>query len=91
MGSVVVRAGSEVAASCSARFPCYRENIARQVRDNMKKPNPKPRPKATGTLIGVRLQEPELAAVDGWRKKQADIPTRPEAIRRLLGKALGKK
>jgi hypothetical protein len=32
----------------------------------------------------VRLQ-PELAApLDGWRRKQADLPSRAEAIRRLV-------
>jgi hypothetical protein len=42
----------------------------------------------TGTLIGVRLQAPELAALDAWRKDQPDIPTRPEALRRLAATAL---
>jgi hypothetical protein len=69
-----------------ACYSCYHENMIRQSRDNMK--TSKPRPKITGTLVGVRLQEPELVALDGWRKKQADLPTRPEAIRRLLGTAL---
>jgi hypothetical protein len=36
-----------------------------------------------GTLIGVRLQPPDLAAVDEWAARQADQPSRPEAIRRL--------
>jgi hypothetical protein len=29
-----------------------------------------------------------MKAIDAWRKRQADLPTRPEAIRRLLGAAL---
>jgi hypothetical protein len=36
----------------------------------------------------VRLQ-PELAdRIDAWRRQQADLPTRPEAIRRLVELAL---
>jgi hypothetical protein len=36
----------------------------------------------------VRLQ-PELATpLDDWRRNQADLPTRAEAIRRLLEEAL---
>jgi hypothetical protein len=41
-----------------------------------------------GTLIGVRLQPDDLAAVDAWRDKQDDAPTRPEAIRALVRKSL---
>jgi hypothetical protein len=37
-----------------------------------------------GTLIGVRVQPDDLAAVDAWRDKQEDQPSRPEAIRRLV-------
>jgi hypothetical protein len=43
--------------------------------------------------IGVRVDEEFLKHLDAWRKKQDDLPTRPEAIRRLceLGlKAKGK-
>jgi hypothetical protein len=50
----------------------------------------KARATETGTLIGVRLQGANLAAVDTWRKMQIDLPSRPEAIRRLLTEALGK-
>jgi len=42
-----------------------------------------------GTMIGVRLQPDQLAAVDDWAEQQPDAPTRPEAIRRLVAKALG--
>lgn len=51
-------------------------------RDNMK--TQKPRATETGTLVGVRLQAPQLAALDAWRRNQDDLPTRPEAVRRLL-------
>jgi hypothetical protein len=41
-----------------------------------------------GTLIGVRLQSDDLAAVDAWAAKQGEPPTRPEAIRTLVRQAL---
>lgn len=47
-----------------------------------------PAPTGKGTLIGVRLQPDQLAKVDEWRERQDDTPTRPEAIRRLVEKAL---
>jgi hypothetical protein len=53
--------------------------------------SPKARASETGTLIGVRLQSADLKRVDAWRKMQADLPSRPEAIRRLLAEALGKR
>lgn len=44
----------------------------------------RPRPKGTGDPVLVRLQ-PELAArLDEWRRKQADLPSRAEAVRRLV-------
>ena len=51
---------------------------------------PKRRASTTGTLVGTRFQAPLLDAVDSWRKAQDDLPTRPEAVRRLveLGMAL---
>lgn len=50
-----------------------------------------PKPTGVGTLIGVRLQPESLEAVDAWRKKQDDLPSRPEAIRRLVEVALSAK
>jgi hypothetical protein len=40
-----------------------------------------------GTPIQVRLQPPELERLDRWRGEQADTPSRPEAIRRLVSEA----
>ena len=47
-------------------------------------------PPATGKgkLIGVRLQPDDLARLDAWIKEQDDNPTRPEAIRGLVDRAL---
>lgn len=43
-------------------------------------------------LMSVRLQmviSPSLvAAIDAWRKQQDDLPSRSEAIRRLVAEAL---
>lgn len=48
--------------------------------------NEKPRRRATttGTLVGTRFQATLLEAIDSWRKDQVDLPTRPEAVRRLV-------
>jgi hypothetical protein len=34
--------------------------------------------------IGVRVDADFLKMIDDWRRKQDDVPTRPEAIRRLV-------
>lgn len=49
---------------------------------------PKPRPKTTGELIGLRLQPDLLALVDKFRRKESDLPSRPEAMRRLVAEGL---
>jgi hypothetical protein len=45
---------------------------------------------ATGPnqAIQVRLQDSLLSAIEGFRRNEPDIPTRPEAVRRLLHQAL---
>jgi hypothetical protein len=43
-----------------------------------------------GELIGVRLHEPAIGDLDAWIASHPEPrPTRPEAIRRLLGEAFG--
>ena len=44
------------------------------------------RPKTTGSGIqlGLRWQLSELDAIDRWRGRQADLPSRSDAIRRLV-------
>jgi hypothetical protein len=39
-------------------------------------------------LVGTRFQPGLLEAIDQWRKLQPDLPTRPEAVRRLVQQAL---
>jgi hypothetical protein len=34
--------------------------------------------------IPVMMAATEVAAIDGWRRKQEDLPSRSEAIRRLV-------
>lgn len=46
------------------------------------------RPATGATPVMVRLLPDQVAKLDDWRKAQADTPTRPEAIRRLVEKAL---
>jgi hypothetical protein len=50
-------------------------------------------PPATGKglLIGVRIQPNALKELDGWIRRQRDEPSRPEAIRRLVDRALAGK
>jgi hypothetical protein len=38
--------------------------------------------------IGVRVDEEFIEQLDAWRRKQPDLPTRPEALRRLAEQAL---
>lgn len=38
----------------------------------------------TTTLAGTRFQAPLLDAIDSWHKAQDDLPTRLEAVRRLV-------
>jgi hypothetical protein len=65
----------------------YHDNMRTSIRDNAK--TPKRRPPQTGELIGVRIQPQPLALIDAWRRKQSDLPSRAEAIRRLVEYALG--
>lgn len=48
---------------------------------------PKPLKYPTKVLIG--FDDRQLAAIDEWRRKQPDLPTRSEAIRRIVDKAVG--
>ncbi|MCK1517129.1 hypothetical protein IVB22_32425 [Bradyrhizobium sp. 190] len=54
--------------------------------------NPQKRTTVTGEPVMVRIQPDMAKALDDWRRKQDDLPGRPEAIRRLVEMALkGKK
>jgi hypothetical protein len=43
----------------------------------------------TGTVVGVRMLPEQLTQLDDWIASQpAPVPTRPEAVRQLLARAL---
>jgi len=44
------------------------------------------RPNTAG--VHVRLQQPLLSEIEDFRRSEIDLPTRPEAIRRLLQQAV---
>ena len=47
-----------------------------------------PRKTAAGTLVGLRCQQRFLDAIDGWRERRDDKPTRPAAIIQLAERGL---
>lgn len=53
-------------------------------------PKSRGRPSTGGRKTGVmvRMPDEELAALDKWRESQSPEPSRPEAIRQLVGKGL---
>lgn len=44
----------------------------------------KGRPVIDSEAVNVRIERQLLAALDNWRRNQHDLPSRPEAIRRLI-------
>jgi hypothetical protein len=42
------------------------------------------RPSVDSEAVNVRLAREALQTIDDWRRKQDDLPGRPEAIRRLV-------
>ena len=55
--------------------------------DDIKKSS-RGRPRADTSPVMVRMSAEELARVDDYRRHLPDMPTRPEAIRRLVSKSL---
>jgi hypothetical protein len=39
----------------------------------------------------MRVSEQFIRTIDDWRRKQPDLPSRTEAIRRLVEKGLGRR
>ena len=59
--------------------------MAKSIRVNPKKKRGRPVTTGKGTLIGVRILDAPLAALDDWIAKQKEPElSRPEAIRRLV-------
>jgi hypothetical protein len=48
------------------------------------------RPPVDTAPINVRFAAEVIQEIDDWRRHQADLPGRPEAIRRLVEQALEK-
>jgi hypothetical protein len=61
------------------------------IRSSIPRPgSAKKRAAVTGDLIGVRVQPQMAKKLDDCRRKQADLPNRPDAIRRLVELGLKK-
>jgi hypothetical protein len=56
--------------------------MSKSTRDITK--SPKKRAAVTGEPVLVRVQPDMAKQLDDWRRKQEDLPGRPEAIRRLV-------
>ena len=46
------------------------------------------RPAVESEAVNVRMAVDALQTLDDWRRKQDDLPGRPEAIRRLVERGL---
>ena len=51
---------------------------------NSAKKSKRGRPPVETDAVNVRMAVESLTAIDDWRRKQEDLPGRPEAIRRLV-------
>ena len=51
---------------------------------NSAKKSKRGRPPIDSEAVNVRMTTDFLATLDDWRRKQDDLPGRPEAIRRLV-------
>lgn len=49
------------------------------------------RPPVDSAPVTVRMMTETLVKLDDWRRQQVDLPTRPEAIRRIVEIALKKR
>jgi len=58
--------------------------------NNVKK-SKRGRPPIESEAVTVRMAVESLRELDDWRRKQEDLPGRPEAIRRLVELGLKKK
>jgi hypothetical protein len=55
--------------------------------DSAKKPK-RGRPPVDTMAVNVRISMDSVSEIDDWRRRQDDLPGRPEAIRRLVEQAL---
>jgi len=66
---------------------CTTFSMKPSTKNVIRKPSGRP---ATGQdpVTAIRLSHEMRATIDDWRRKQADLPGRSEAIRRLVAQAL---
>ncbi len=84
----MVTAGEEVAIFLLTRFRVNRV-LAMAQETAITKKRRGPAPTGKGTLVGVRLQPPDLEALDKWIAGQPEPrPSRPQAVRRLMERGL---
>ena len=81
-----VRAGGELALAIGLHF-LYGIFMASSTIFRTEKKR-RGRPRRDPTSIHLTLVPDQLAQLDAWIARQDDAPSRPEAIRRLLAKAL---
>ena len=51
---------------------------------------PRGRPIVDSEPVTVRMERIQIEAVDDWRRGEKDLPSRPEAVRRLIDLGLVK-
>jgi hypothetical protein len=71
----------------SARYFWYQYFMAKSIRGT-KKSRGRPPTTGTGVQLGMRWPEPLMHAIDDWRREETDLPSRAEAIRRLVERGL---
>ena len=71
------RCARSLAAQCLWRY-----KISMSIADAKK--STRGRPAVDSEAVNVRMERLMLVALDDWRRARSDLPTRPEAIRRLI-------
>lgn len=84
---MVVRAAGEGPISLAAQT-LWRYKINMSTVNSANKSKRMGRPPVDSEAVNVRFERSVLDAIDGFRREQSDLPSRPEAVRRLVDKAL---
>jgi hypothetical protein len=77
-----VRAG-QVYRALVRLVTLWHHKVMKSTLSSAKKPK-MGRPTVDSEAVNVRIARDALETIDDWRRKQADLPGRPEAIRRLI-------
>jgi hypothetical protein len=84
MGNVLASGQGRLrgANSLAARYSWrYKISMSTELSANKSK---RGRPAVDTEAVNVRLERAALSLIDDWRRVQPNLPTRPEAIRRLI-------